>query len=113
VPSVSAIHRALARRAMVVPQPDKRPKSPYRRFEWPRPNDAWQTDATAWALADGREVWIMDVLDDHSRVLVAARITAGPTSQAATATHDRRLLRRRPAGRGGCLGRLGSGQPAS
>ena len=83
VPSVSAIHRALVRRGMVVPQPDKRPKSSYRRFEWPRPNDAWQIDATCWALADGQEVWIMDVLDDHSRVLVAARVAAGPTAKAA------------------------------
>jgi len=83
VPSVSAIHRALVRRGMVVHQPDKRPKSSYRRFEWPRPNDAWQIDATCWALADGREVWIMDVLDDHSRVLVAARVATSPTSQAA------------------------------
>jgi transposase InsO family protein len=83
VPSVSAIHRALVRRGMVVPQPDKRPRSSYRRFEWPRPNDAWQIDATCWALADGREVWIMDVLDDHSRVLVAARVAASPTCDAA------------------------------
>jgi transposase InsO family protein len=83
VPSVSAIHRALVRRGMVIPQPDKRPKSSYRRFEWPRPNDAWQIDATCWALADDREVWIMDVLDDHSRVLVAARVADGPTSEAA------------------------------
>lgn len=83
VPSVSAIHRALVRRGLVVPQPNKRPRSSYRRFEWPRPNDAWQIDATAWALADGREVWIMDVLDDHSRVLVAARAAASPSSQAA------------------------------
>jgi transposase InsO family protein len=65
-----------------VPQPDKRPKS-WRRFEWPRPNDAWQIDATAWALADGTAVWIMDVLDDHSRVLVAARTAPGPTAAAA------------------------------
>lgn len=83
VPSISAIHRALVRRGMVTPQPNKRPKSSYRRFEWPRPNDAWQIDATCWALADGREVWIMDVLDDHSRTLVAARVAASPTAQAA------------------------------
>jgi transposase InsO family protein len=83
VPSISAIHRALVRRGMVVPQPDKRPRSSYRRFEWPRPNDAWQIDATCWALADGREVWILDVLDDHSRVLVAARVASSPTCQAA------------------------------
>jgi transposase InsO family protein len=83
VPSAATVHRVLVRRGMVVPQPHKRPKSAWRRFEWPRPNDAWQIDATAWALADGRQVWIMDVLDDHSRVLVAARVCAGPTAAAA------------------------------
>ena len=82
-PSAATVHRVLVRRGMVVPQPQKRPKSSWRRFEWPRPNDAWQIDATAWALADGREVWVMDVLDDHSRVLVAARVADGPTATAA------------------------------
>jgi transposase InsO family protein len=81
--SVSTVHRVLVRRGMVVPHPERRPKSSWRRFEWPRPNDAWQIDATQWALADNREVWIMDVLDDHSRVLVAARVCEGPTSSAA------------------------------
>ena len=83
VPSVSTIHRVLVRRGMVTPQPEKRPRSSWRRFEWPHPNDAFQIDATAWALADGTNVWIMDVLDDHSRVLAAARVCSGPTSAAA------------------------------
>jgi len=83
LPSVSTIHRVLVRRGMVTPQPEKRPRSSWIRFEWPRPNDAWQIDATCWALASGREVWIMDVLDDHSRVLVAARAVDGPTKRAA------------------------------
>jgi transposase InsO family protein len=83
VPAVSTIHRALVRRGMVSPQPQKRPRSAWRRFVWPRPNDAWQIDATAWALADGSEIWIMDVLDDHSRALVAARVCEGPTTAAA------------------------------
>jgi transposase InsO family protein len=83
VPSVATIHRVLVRRGMVTPQPRKRPHAAWRRFEWPRPNDAWQIDATTWALADGRTVWIMDVLDDHSRVLVAARVDTGPTARVA------------------------------
>jgi transposase InsO family protein/transposase-like protein len=82
VPSARTVHRVLTRRGMVVAQPEKRPKSS-QRFEWPRPNDAWQVDATAWALADGAAVWVMDVLDDHSRVLVAARAAPGPTAGAA------------------------------
>ena len=82
-PSIATIHRVLVRRGMVVPQPNKRPKVAWKRFVWPRPNDAWQIDATAWALADGQTVWIMDVLDDHSRALVAARVDTGPTATAA------------------------------
>jgi transposase InsO family protein len=80
VPSARTVHRVLVRRGMVTPQPHKRPKSAATRFEWPRPNDAWQIDATAWALADGTRVWVMDVLDDHSRVLTAARTGVGATS---------------------------------
>ena len=83
VVSAATVHRVLTRRGMVVPQPEKRPKSSWRRFEWPRPNDVWQIDATCWALADNREIWIMDVLDDHSRVLIAARVCDGPTGAAA------------------------------
>jgi len=81
VPSVATIHRVLVRRGMVTAQPRKRPHAAWRRFEWPRPNDAWQIDATTWALADGQTVWIMDILDDHSRALVAARVDTGPTAK--------------------------------
>jgi transposase InsO family protein len=83
VPSVATIHRALVRRGMVVAQPAKRPRSAWRRFQWPRPNDAWQIDATCWALRSGGHVWVMDVLDDHSRLVVAARACPGPTGEAA------------------------------
>lgn len=86
-PSVATIHRILVRRGMVTPQPSKRPKSAWRRFEWPRPNDAWQIDATCWALADGQTVWIMDVLDDHSRArrsTARAPTNAGPPPPPAT-----------------------------
>jgi transposase InsO family protein len=83
VPSVSAIHRALVRRGLVTPQPEKRPRSSWRRFEWPQPNDAWQIDGTCWALSSGKAVWIMDLLDDHSRVALAARVYPGLDAEAA------------------------------
>src|SRR5680860_35397 len=82
-PATSTIHRVLVGGGFVTPQPRKRPKSATRRFVWPRPNDAWQIDATRWLLADGAEAWIMDVLDDHSRLLVAARVCGGPTAAGA------------------------------
>lgn len=73
VPSVATIWRVLSRRGFVVPQPHKRPKSAWRRFQAELPNECWQADTTHWALADGTDVEILNLLDDHSRVLVASR----------------------------------------
>ncbi len=71
-PSVSSIIRVLRRRGLVVPEPHKRPRSSFIRFEAQLPNQLWQTDATHWALADESPVEILNIVDDHSRVLVAA-----------------------------------------
>jgi transposase InsO family protein len=76
VPSVATIWRVLSRRGFVVPQPHKRPRSSWRRFQAELPNECWQADVTHWALADGREVDILNVIDDHSRLLVASRAFA-------------------------------------
>ena len=83
VPSVATVHRVLVRRGQVVPQPQKAPPSKGIRFEYPAPNGAWQIDATQWALVDGQQVWIMDVLDDHSRLMIASLACHGPTGAAA------------------------------
>jgi len=72
VPSASSIIRLLRRRGLVTPQPRKRPRSSLIRFAAALPNELWQTDATHWALADGSAVEILNVIDDHSRLLVAA-----------------------------------------
>jgi transposase InsO family protein len=71
-PAVSTIWRVLSRRGFVTPQPQKRPKSSFVRFEAQMPNERWQADITHWALADGTDVEILNVLDDHSRFLVAS-----------------------------------------
>jgi len=73
VPSVATIWRVLSRRGFVTPQPHKRPKNSWRRFQAELPNECWQADTTHWALADGRDVEILNVLDDHSRLLVSSR----------------------------------------
>ena len=73
VPSVATIWRVLTRRGFVVPQPHKRPRSSWRRFQAELPNECWQADTTHWALADGTDVDILNVIDDHSRLLVASR----------------------------------------
>jgi transposase InsO family protein len=72
VPSVSSIWRVLVRRGFVAPQPAKRPKSSFVRFEASLPNECWQSDMTHWALADGTGVEIVNVVDDHSRFCVAS-----------------------------------------
>jgi len=73
VPSVATIWRVLKRRGFVTPQPQKRPRCSYVRFEAELPNECWQTDMTHWALADGSPVEILNFLDDHSRLLVSCR----------------------------------------
>jgi transposase InsO family protein len=73
VPSVATIWRVLSRRGFVTPQPQKRPRSSWRRFQAELPNECWQADTTHWALADGTDVEILNILDDHSRLLVASR----------------------------------------
>jgi transposase InsO family protein len=71
-PAVSTIWRILSARGLVTPQPHKRPKSSYLRFTAEQPNERWQLDITHWALADGTDVEILNLLDDHSRVCVGS-----------------------------------------
>lgn len=80
VPSRATIARVLARRGQVRPQPRKRPRSSYRRFEAARPNEMWQSDWTSWHLgaeAGGKKVAIAATLDDHSRLLVGIGAGSG------------------------------------
>jgi transposase InsO family protein len=71
-PSVSTIWRVLTDRGFVTPQPHKRPKSSYLRFAAEQPNERWQTDITHWPLADGTDVEILNIIDDHSRLCLAS-----------------------------------------
>ena len=73
MPSVATIWRVLSRRGFVTPQPHKRPASSWKRFEAELPNECWQADTTHWTLADATDVEILNVVDDHSRLLVASR----------------------------------------
>jgi transposase InsO family protein len=76
VPSVATIWRVLSRRGFVTPQPHKRPRSSWRRFQAELPNECWQADTTHWTLTNGIDVEILNVLDDHSRLLTASRTFA-------------------------------------
>jgi len=81
-PAVSTIWRILTVRGFVTPQPHKRPKSSYVRFEAAQPNERWQTDITHWPLADGTDTEISNWLDDHSRYCLASTAAAVFTAPA-------------------------------
>jgi transposase InsO family protein len=85
VPSVATVYRILVRRGFVTPQPGKRPKSSWRRFEAAAPNELWQIDAMDWFTASGI-VGVFNVLDDHSRVVCRSRAVAEVTGEEAWAT---------------------------
>jgi transposase InsO family protein len=68
----TTIARHLTARGLVVPEPKKRPKSSYIRFEASLPNERWQSDFTHYRLTNpdgtqGPDVEILSWLDDCSR----------------------------------------------
>jgi transposase InsO family protein len=85
VVSRPTINRILTRVGAVVPDPSKRPKSSYLRFEAEMPNECWQSDFTHYRLTNrdgspGADVEILTWLDDCSRyalsVTAHVRVTA-------------------------------------
>ena len=108
--SRATINRILTRAGAVTPEPKKRPKSSYIRFEAEQPNETWQSDFTHYRLQDGTvhvthrggirrteqgtDVEILSWLDDCSRYalsVTAHRPVTGPivlsTFRKAAATH--------------------------
>ena len=89
--SVTTVSRHLTRAGLVTPQPKKRPKSSYIRFQAAMPNETWQSDFTHYRLTHpdgtpGTDTEILTWLDYCSRY--ALRVTAhlrvtGPTVLAA------------------------------
>lgn len=69
VPSTSTIRRVLHTAGLITPEPRKRPKNSYIRFEAAQPNETWQSDFTHWPLSDGTDTEILNWLDDHARYL--------------------------------------------
>ena len=61
----------LSRVGLITPEPRKRPRSSYIRFEAAQPNEMWQSDFMHWRLADGSDVEVLNWLDDHSRCLLS------------------------------------------
>ena len=79
--SAASVHRHLRAAGLVIPQPQKRPKSSYIRFAAEQPNERWQADFTHWWLADHTHIEILNWLDDHARYalsVTAHRRVTGP-----------------------------------
>ncbi|HXW33209.1 MAG TPA: DDE-type integrase/transposase/recombinase [Acidimicrobiales bacterium] len=70
---MSSIWRILSRRGFVTPEPHKRPRSSYVRFEASLPNECWQMDVTHMEMRAGRVAEVLNVVDDYSRLCVASR----------------------------------------
>src|SRR4051812_33968971 len=85
VPSESTIWRILKARGLIVAEPAKAPKRSRVRFAARWANECWQLDDTTWELADGHEVKVLNIIDDHSRLAVASSALETVTGAAALA----------------------------
>lgn len=87
----ATVSRYLMRAGLVTPEPRKRPKSSYIRFQAGQPNECWQSDFTHYRLtrpdgSPGADAEILGWLDDHSRLalsLTAHQPVTGPIVVAA------------------------------
>ena len=100
--SRATINRILVRAGAVTPDPAKRPKSSYLRFEADQPNETWQSDFTHYRLSDGTrhvthrggirriehgtDVEILTWLDDCSRYALSITAHAPVTGPIVLAT---------------------------
>ena len=89
VPSRATVHKIMKRHGLVIAEPKKKPKSSYRRFEYARPRDCYQIDATQTELADRSKAVVFEVLDDRTRVLVATLAADAETASGAIAAIKR------------------------
>ena len=85
MPSVTTIRRILTREGLVMAEPRKRPKHSYLRFEADMPNECWQSGFTHWPLADGTDVEILTLLDDHARYAISLTAHAPVTGEVVVA----------------------------
>ena len=72
--SPATISRHLTQAGLVAPEPKKKPKSSYIRFEAAMPNETWQSDFTHYRLSNGDDVEILPWIDDCTRYVL--RLTA-------------------------------------
>jgi transposase InsO family protein len=85
-PSTATIHRILQQAGLITPQPRKRPRSSYVRFQMAQPNEMWQSDFIHWRLEDGTDVEVLNWLDDHSRFLLSCSAHPAVTGDVVVST---------------------------
>ena len=83
--SPATISRYLSRAGLVTPEPRKRPKSSYIRFQADQPNECWQSDFTHYPLAGGTDTEILTWLDDHFRYALSVTAHQPVTGQVVVA----------------------------
>jgi transposase InsO family protein len=84
--SRATINRILVRSGAVTPDPSKRPKSSYIRFEADQPNETWQSDFTHYRLVDGTDCEVLTWLDDCTRYALSITAHARVTGPVVLAT---------------------------
>ena len=78
-----SVYRVLARHGLIEPQPRKRPKDSYVRWERDAPMALWQLDIVGGVfLADGTEAKVVTGVDDHSRYCVICQVVPRATGRA-------------------------------
>jgi transposase InsO family protein len=87
VPARTSIERCLIRHGLVTPQPRRRRREDYRRWERSRSMELWQMDIVGGVhivdpvTGEISEAKIVSGIDDHSRFVVCARVVARATAR--------------------------------
>jgi putative transposase len=89
VPSTASLARIFRETGVARREPNKKPRSAWRRFVYPAPNACWQLDATEYVLTGGRKCVVFQLIDDHSRYAVASHVAWGETAPAAITVFDK------------------------
>lgn len=84
-PSAATVYRILKARGFIIAEPRKAPRRSQHRFNAARANESWQLDDTGRELADSTPIKVLNIIDDHSRLLVGSIAMATCTGAAALA----------------------------
>ena len=88
-PAASTLARVFTARGMITPQPQKRPKTSYRRFSFAQAHECWQLDSFCWPLADASVVAIYQLSDDCTRFAIASHVATSENAAGARAVVER------------------------